>query len=134
MASSTATRITPTDSVPIFTSRRRPPSVSRGARPPSLPAGGTLPSSTVSLAIALPPLAVFQRAAGQEEKEQRRREVVDDPAAVDDALGKLVHVVPQVEIPEDLPRRLLGEEVLEQAEAEQEDEQGEGHDPRNELI
>src|SRR6202023_1240029 len=112
MASSARISRMPAESVPVLTSRRR-----------------------LTVSIRSPPLAVFERPAGEEEEEEDRRPVIDQVPAVDDAPVELLHVAEEVDIAQGLLGDLAVEQVVQEADQEQHgDQHHESHDRRQQLA
>src|SRR5579864_5847254 len=112
MASSATISRMPAESVPVLTSRRR-----------------------LTVSIRSPPLAVFERPAGEEEEEEDRRPVIDQVPAVDDAPVELLHVAEEVDVAQGLLGDLAVEQVVQEADQEQHgDQHHEGHDRGQQLA
>src|SRR5260370_26238328 len=112
MASSARISRMPAESVPVLTSRRR-----------------------LTVSIRSPPLAVFERPAGEEEEEEDRRPVIDQVPTVDDALVELLHVAEEVDVAQGLLGDLAVEQVVQEADQEQDgDQHHEGHDRGQQLA
>src|SRR6185295_13376988 len=111
MSNSTASSSTPAESVPVFTSWRR-----------------------FTWAIASSPLLALERPAGQEQEEQGAREIENQPAGVDDAVGELVDVVPDVGEIQRLLDQVARRKLAEQADQEEQQEHGDRAHRRRELA